>query len=144
MVHVSITTPRSATFIFSWSALTTILVITSGMNLLPLSSTTVCIVYLHVRLFPSPLPFSYVLSAASQIQPASIVIFTCLTFNLWRSRSDVPVISNLMEPDSGLNLKTGTNWETELVVLADNLAHVGARKYSGTRYLFMEPDQILA
>ncbi|KAF8171591.1 hypothetical protein K438DRAFT_1852485 [Mycena galopus ATCC 62051] len=80
MAHVSITTPRSATFIFSLSALTNhsvlgeklaqVSVITSGLNLLPLSSTTVCIVYLH-------------------IQPASM-IFMCLTFNLLRSRNDVP------------------------------------------------------
>ncbi|KAF8131761.1 hypothetical protein K438DRAFT_1885318 [Mycena galopus ATCC 62051] len=57
MVHVSITTPRSATLIFSWFALTAHYV--PGEKL-------------------------------AQIQPASIMIFVCLTFNLLRSRSDVP------------------------------------------------------
>ncbi|KAF8144551.1 hypothetical protein K438DRAFT_1873787, partial [Mycena galopus ATCC 62051] len=82
MVHVSITTPRSATFIatfiFSWSALTNLCSwgeIGSGE----------CD---HVRI--SPLPFLHVLTAASQIQPAPVLIFMCLTFNLLRSRSDVP------------------------------------------------------
>ncbi|KAF8142539.1 hypothetical protein K438DRAFT_1877890 [Mycena galopus ATCC 62051] len=97
MVHASITTPRSATLIFSWSALTDhyvpgeklaqVSVITSGSesttSLQPQYALYICLCVSFI------LPLLHVLTAASQIQLASIMIFVCLTFNLLRSRSDV-------------------------------------------------------